>query len=392
MKCINCGAEIKVEYKICPYCGSSIQIVPDYSVYDEDDINIIVESAKDVATEARKPVLTKEEKEARAKAKQKALEEAKRKRMKLTIAIVCISCALVVAIGVIAKLVINNNNSKSFEYQMKQADSAMFKGDIAEAEKYYLKALELEPEDINVRLELADLYIEKGDTDKAIQFLKEVIATDALNYDAYKMLFDVYTEAGDTDAILALKSGITDNKILSISADYSVDAPMLSVPGDTYEEDIKLSISAKKGVEIYYTLDGSDPKENGTKYDGSFEITGAGMHTVKVVTKNELGVFSEVISETYMIEYVAPEDPVVTPNGGTFDTKTYVYISVPSGCSAYYTWDRTDPTDASTKYVSPILIPEGKNMLSVIIIDDETGLMSGIYRGMFEYTEAVEEE
>lgn len=392
MKCINCGAEIKAEYKICPYCGSTIQIVPDYSVYDEDDINIIVENAKDVATEARRPVLTKEEKEARAKAKQQALEAAKKKRMQLTIAIVCISCALVVAIGIIAKLVINSNNSKSFEYQMKQADSAMFKGEIDEAEKYYLKALELEPEDTNVRLELADLYIEKEDTDKAIQFLKEVIAADALNYDAYKMLFDIYTEAGDTDAILALKSGITDNKILSIFSDYSVDAPMLSVPGDTYDDNIKLSISAKKGVEIYYTLDGSDPKENGTKYDGSFEITGAGMHTVKVVTKNELGVFSEVISETYMIEYVAPEDPVVTPNGGTFDTKTYVYISVPSGCSAYYTWDRTDPTAASTKYVSPILIPEGKNMLSVIIIDDETGLMSGIYRGMFEYTEVVEEE
>lgn len=391
MKCFNCGAEIKMEYKICPYCSSAIQIVPDYSVYDEDDINIIVESAKDLATETRKTILTKEEKEARAKAKQQALEEAKKKKMQITIAIVCICCALVVAIGVIAKLVINRNNSKSFEYQMKQADSAMFKGEIDDAEKYYLKALELEPKNIDVRLELADVYIKKHDTEKAIKLLKEVIKVDDLNYDAYKMLFDVYTEAGDTDAILALKSGITDNKILSIFTDYNVDAPMLSVPGDTYEEDIKLSISAKKGVEIYYTLDGSDPKKNGIKYDGSFEITGAGLHTVKAVTKNKLGVFSEVISETYMIEYAAPEDPVVTPNGGTFNTKTYAYISVPSGCSAYYTWDRTEPTEASTKYVSPILIPEGKNMLSVIIIDDETDLMSGIYRGMFEYTEVIEE-
>ena len=34
---------------------------------------------------------------------------------------------------------------------------------IEEAEKCYLKALELKPEDINVRLELADLYIEKED-------------------------------------------------------------------------------------------------------------------------------------------------------------------------------------------------------------------------------------
>ena len=140
-------------------------------------------------------------------------------------------------------------------------------------------------------------------------------------------------------------------------------------------------------------MDGSDPRENGTKYKSTIEIKGAGMHTLKVVTKNELGVYGDMVTETYVIKYDAPADPVVTPNGGTFDTKTYVYISVPSGCSAYYTWDRTDPTEESEKYVSPILIPEGKNMLSVIIINDETGLASGVYRGMFEYTtESTEAE
>lgn len=387
MKCINCGAEIKSEFKVCPYCGSTIQIVPDYSVYDEDDINIILESTNEVN---KKPELTKEQKEAREKGKQKALEEAKQKKMKLTIAIVAIACVALVVIGIIAKVLINNNNSKSFEYQMKQADSAMFKGNIDAAEDYYLKALALEPENVDVRIELADLYIDKEDTDEAIKYLKEVISKDAENYDAYKMLYEIYTDAGDTDAILALKSGVTDNKILSIFTDYSVDSALLSLSGGTYNDDIKLTISAKKDVEIYYTLDGSDPKTEGTKYKSSIEITGSGMHTVKVVTKNNLGVYGDVVTETYVIEYKAPEDPVVTPNGGTFDTKTYVYISVPSGCSAYYTWDRTDPTVDSTKYVSPILIPEGKNMLSVIIVDDKTGLTSGIYRGMFEYT--VEEE
>ena len=389
MKCINCGAEIKSEFKICPYCGSTIQIVPDYSVYDEDDINIILESTKEVN---KKPELTKEQREARARAKQKAEEAAKQRKMKLTIAIVVIACLLLVAIGVIAKVFIDSNNSNSFEYQMKQADSAMFKGDVEEAEKYYLKALAIEPENVNVRLELADLYLDKKDAKTAEKYLKEVITKDAENYDAYRMLYDIYSDEGDTAAILKLKEGVTSNKILAIFADYSVDSAMLSVSGGTYNDDIKLSISAKKGVEIYYTLDGLDPKTNGTKYKSTIEITGAGMHTVKVVTKNELGVYSDVITETYMIEYEAPEDPIVNPSGGTFDKETYIYLSVPSGCSAYYTWDRTDPTAESTKYVSPILIPEGRNMFSVIIIDDKTGLTSGIYRGMFEYTPSEEEE
>lgn len=389
MKCINCGSEIKAEYKICPYCGTNIQIVPDYSVYDEDDIKIIVENTKTVE---KKPEISKEQHEARVLAQKKQEEASKKRKMKITIAIVAIFCMLIVIAGIVAKVSIDNRNNSSYEYQMKQADSAMFKGNIEEAEKYYLKALELSKDDINVRLELADLYLKKNDSAQAEKYLKEVIAKDPENYDAYRMLFDIYSDAGDTDAILALKEGVTNNRILSIFSNYSVDTALLSMQGGKYKENIKVSISAKKGIEIYYTLDGSDPKENGTKYKSSIEIKGAGMHTLKVVTKNDLGVYSDVISETYIIEYDAPADPVVTPNGGTFDIKTYVYISVPSGCSAYYTWDRTDPTEESAKYGAPILIPEGKNMLSVIIIDEETGLSSGIYRGMFEYiTESTEE-
>ena len=128
MKCIKCGAEIKSEFKMCPYCGTTIQIVPDYSVYDEDNINIIVENAKQ---NEKKTELTKEQRESRALAKQKAAEEAaKKKKTQLTIAFVAIACMLLIIVGVVAKVVINNSNSNSFEYQMKQADSAMFKGNI----------------------------------------------------------------------------------------------------------------------------------------------------------------------------------------------------------------------------------------------------------------------
>ena len=394
MKCINCGAEIKSEFKICPYCGTTIQIVPDYSVYDEDDINIILESTNEVTSKEvnKKPELTREQREERARAKQRAQEEAKKKKTKLTIAIVAIACVLIIVIGVVAKVMIDNNNASSYEYQMKQADAAMFKGDIETAEEYYLKALALSPSDVAVRLELAELYLDKEDTATAEKYLKEIIEKDTTNYDAYKMLYNIYKAAGDTDAVLALKDGVTDSKVLSIFSDYSVDSAVLSVPSGTYQGNIKLSISAKKGVEIYYTLDGSDPRKAGTLYKSTIEITGAGMHTVKVATKNDLGVYSDVVTETYVIEYEAPADPVVTPNGATVDTETYVYISVPAGCNAYYTWDRTDPTAESEKYVGPFLIPEGRNMLSVIIIDNETGLTSGIYRGMFEYITADDVE
>ena len=48
MYCINCGAEIKTEDINCPFCGKILQIVPDYSIYDEDDINVILENTIDI--------------------------------------------------------------------------------------------------------------------------------------------------------------------------------------------------------------------------------------------------------------------------------------------------------------------------------------------------------
>ena len=76
MKCIYCGAEIKSELNNCPYCGTPIQMVPDYSIYDEDDINIILEGTvdldkEDTPTEDQR----KEQREARMRAKRKAEAE-----------------------------------------------------------------------------------------------------------------------------------------------------------------------------------------------------------------------------------------------------------------------------------------------------------------------------
>ena len=86
----------------------------------------------------------------------------------------------------------------------------------------------------------------------------------------------------------------------------------------------------------------------------------------------------------YVISIAAPDIPSVSPDGGSFSQNTKVYIDVPEGCLAYYTWDSTDPTSSSTQYTGPIDVPEGNNVLSVIIIDNKTGKCSNVYRGHFE--------
>lgn len=383
MNCINCGAEIKSEYNNCPHCGKSLQIVPDYSVYDDDDINVLLESAKNVESKNNKAYIRAQ----KEKERQEAFESKKKQQTKKTVIIVAIVCVVLLVAAIIGKIIIDVNNASSYDYQMKMADNAMFKENYEEAEKFYLNALELEPNDIDARLELADLYLKTEDTDEAIRLLKEAISLDPSNNNiiAYNMLFEIYHKAGDVDAVLELKKGITDSKILLIFKEYEVRVPNISLEAGTYSDAISISFSADQNTEIYYTLDGSDPTTYGKRYTSAINIDEAGMHTVKVVAKNALGIYSEVISSTYVIEYEAPADPVVSPDGGEFTNEQSITIIVPDGCSAYYTWDGTDPTELSTLYVSPIKIPEGYNILSVIIIDNKTGLKSGIYRGAFEY-------
>lgn len=384
MKCIKCGAEVKSEFKICPYCGEPIQMVPDYSVYDEDDINVILEETKDIKSTKNKAYI-KEQNERKEKARKRAVEKAKLKKernMKILIALAVAAIVLIITGSVV---MVNQSNASSYSYQMKQADSAMFKGNIDSAEEHYLKALSISPEDIRVRLELADLYIEKGETKNAIQYLDEVLKKDSTNLDAYKMYYRIYSKDNDIEAIQKLLKGVTNTKILDVFSEYVIEQPKFSVSGGTYTKAFKLELTAKKDLEIYYTIDGDDPREAGVEYIQPIEFLEAGKHVVKAVTKNKEGNFSEVVTETFKIDFAAPETPSVNPNGGTFTSTTYIYISVPTGCTAYYTWDRTDPTISSDVYTSPLLMPEGYNVLSVIIVDDNSGLQSEIYRGAFEY-------
>lgn len=378
MYCINCGAEIKSEYNNCPYCGKSLQMVPDYNIYDEDDINVFLESTNDM-TSSKIKESDKTETPEKPSAPKKA-------NTKIILVITIILCIILFGVGIGAKISIDNKNDNSYEYQMKLGDEAFFKDKFDDAESYYNKALMLSPNDLRARLKLADVYISKGKKIEAIKLLEEVIDLDVSdNYDAYKKLFDIYEKDGNMDAILNLKENVTDDKVLKIFKDYIVEKPSVSLPGGTYSEVIKLTLTADKGLQIFYTVDGKNPINYGTLYTTPIELSEAGMHTIKIVALNSLGVYSDVLTESYVIKYNAPSDPEVTPNGGTFDAPTYVYINVPDGCSAYYTWDRSDPTELSLKYISPILVPEGYSILSVIIVNDTTGLQSSIYRGVFEY-------
>ena len=167
--------------------------------------------------------------------------------------------------------------------------------------------------------------------------------------------------------------------------DYIATVPVFSLEGGDYDSEISIELSADSGSTIYYTTDGKDPIESGKVYDSEIKFEDEGSYTIKAVAKSDKGLYSDVVTEKYTIEFREPDMPVVNPDGGTFSAETTVLVDVPAGCQAYYTWDSSDPNIDSDLYAGGITVPVGNNILSVVIYNPETEKFSEVYKGRFVY-------
>ena len=306
MNCFNCGASVSAEHKNCPYCGQSMQIVPDYNFLDDDNINVLMKESE--AAEAEKSVdkeaaerIRERKRQEREREKQRRLERKKQRQMILIFITVVVVCGVLFAAFFAVNDYIQTQNENSYDYQVKLAENAVKEKDYDAAKEYYYKALSLEPSDLEVRFTLAELYSDLNMKDDMVAMYKDILSIDSQNYIAYKMLFQHYNSLGDVDAILELRKGVTDNRIMALFQDYAVENPKIYLKGGNYDGAINVMITGKMNYEIYYTIDGSDPTTNGIKYTETITINQNGMVTLKAVAKNEKGVFSNIVQETYYL-------------------------------------------------------------------------------------------
>ncbi len=98
----------------------------------------------------------------------------------------------------------------------------------------------------------------------------------------------------------------------------TVTTPVIYAESKTFNEGESLTVTIEtetEGAEIYYTLDGSDPVENGDLYDGEIELTGT--TTVKAVAMLDGWNNSAVAEATFTA--IDPNAPTATI---TFDNKS----------------------------------------------------------------------
>jgi tetratricopeptide (TPR) repeat protein len=269
---------------------------------------------------------------------------------------------------------------------MAKAEECMTEGRYQDALGFYQNALTLMPADVNARLAMADIYKADGEYDAALVFYMDVLSVDSNNIEAYSNLIDIYDKREDYKSIKSLMANATSAAALALFDDYVVEAPTLSPSVGVYDDYIEIVPFSVEGYDVYYTMDGSDPTAGkGILYDDTTQIDldENGTYEIAVACKNQKGIFSDVATGTYVIDVKPPEYAIVSPDGGHVDADTLITITAENGCSIYYTWDDTDPTDASERYAEPIAVPEGNNVLSVIAVNDSTGMSSGIYRTNF---------
>ncbi len=386
MKCSKCGAEIDAGSVFCKKCGEPVQMVPDYNILEDDFLVSLLEEEKASGKKEDQPE-TAEQEERNAKKTstgKKAVEEKPEKKKGFAGLWANKKARAGMIGGIIALclvLVFLTLYMTSYDHYVAKGKTLDAKEDYTGALTYYNRAIEKNDAKTKAKILAANDYIKLEEYDTAESLLLDVIAQDDDNISAYRSLILLYRTTGDYDKLTNLQAQTSSQKVLELFNDNLLSAPVFSVDGGKYDDDVTIELSCKTG-KIYYTLDGCDPTEGGILYTEAFTLE-EGTTTVKAVCEND-DKTSQVIEKKYKITYADPDYPVVTPSGGSFTTPTTITVEVPEGASVYYTWDGTTPTQASAKYTGPIEMMEGNNILSLILVDKH-GKTSDVLECNYKY-------
>lgn len=367
MKCANCGAKIKTGHVYCSVCGKEAQIVPDYNM-EEDYLKSLLQKEGNPKNDKKKSEVPKEDK-----------KPPKKKKKGIYIGIVILVLAAIVTFfaGFFAV------KSQSFDGRMEKAEKSYAKKDYDKAVSFAKQALEKDEQSVDAHLMLGKCYYAKGDLKQAKEYLEQAFSISDSNREVCELLIEIYAEEKDYTAITKLFSKVEKEDLKKLFADYMVELPEITPEGGVYGEYPEITLHAKEGLDIYYTLDGSNPKTDGILYEKPFSLEEEGTFKLSAVCLDKRGIYSSKAEEEYTVELNIPDLPTASPESGTYTEAVQITIDVPEHCRAYYVWNGT-PDANSTLYTGPFEMIQGNNVLSVVLVN-EKGLTSGIQKYNYIY-------
>lgn len=138
---------------------------------------------------------------------------------------------------------------------------------------------------------------------------------------------------------------------------------ILTAPGTYLGEVLVEVISNSIGVEIRYTLDGSEPTISSPLYVAGILLSTSA--TVKTRAFNPPGGSASAAVATFTIKSLAPS---ISPDEGVFETSRLITMTNPNPIgSIYYTLDGSEPTESSTLYEGPFTLTQNADIRARVI-------------------------
>lgn len=165
--------------------------------------------------------------------------------------------------------------------------------------------------------------------------------------------------AGGTGTATITATSQADDTYKEGTATYTLTvfgAPEITPESGEYENNVPVRMNATGAGALFYTTDGTDPKD---AIDAATKVTGfpydlplsVGTHTIKAVTADKnLEVYSDVLTRTYTVVLAVPT-PQLSQAAGNYNYEVAVDVTVANsgGAVGYvYTTDGTDPATSAT--------------------------------------------
>ncbi len=148
--------------------------------------------------------------------------------------------------------------------------------------------------------------------------------------------------------VKGFRGGYAASQVVSAPFLLTVDAPAIIPGGFSSNDIVQVTLTnGTAGATNFWTIDGSDPTTNSTRYTGPFFLTTNGTLKAKAFFAGFLD--SAVSSAVFNLKVA---DPIISPSGATSDNLVKVSVTNNAGYY-YYTIDGSEPTTNSAHYAGP---------------------------------------
>lgn len=303
MRCPKCGAELEAGSIYCTACLQELQIVPDYDPLEE----LVIGQEPEKSEQETKEQLHKESETTQVQEPKKTLWQSK-----LFWQLLFLISGVLICFGAFMISYHSMGRKNDYSYQLKKGRQLMEEEQYEEALPYLKQAQSLQgdmegADTAPLRL-LAEAYAKVDAKELAVDCMKDAIymeeAARGANYELeelYLELMDILNLTKQTNLIEEVIETCAYEEIKEKLLPYRIEKPTCDMPEGNYNYYVMLELSAEYGS-IYYTLDGTEPTKDSTRYEKPIELT-EGENLLSAVAINKKGMVSEPLVQIYRLEF-----------------------------------------------------------------------------------------